>query len=390
MQKTNGELRVICAFYASTTYGSEYRAGLEFIRFAASNGFDLAIVADLEENSPAMVLEAEAPGIRVVRIPSPVKRQATLYRFSDVIPQTIWHLRVARWLAKETMPLHTLWIQNGAQPWLPLVPYFALASNLIWGPTGGGEPPPVAMLLRLDWKTRVRERVRSLVEEQFLRNKLSAVARRDAPRFLPLARTVEVQRRLGHWIHSVIPVIPEILDPLSGVTVQRTPSYIPRFVWVGQDIPRKNLQLALEIFAALRRDEFPDSTLDVFGCTRPGVQSKEGVTFHGWVPRIDWPSFQNDGVLLLTSFREGLPSVVLEAARHGLLSVTTDVGAISSLGINTLHILPRDEYPNFSSGSLWQVAARIRLHLAQHTINLPPVSHTTNLANYLRAEGIIQ
>ena len=383
------ECKVICAFYASTTYGSEYRAGFEFIRFAAANGFDLAIVADLDQNSPTLLLESEVPGIRVIRIPSPVTRQATLYRFTDLFPQTIWHLRVARWLAQQRRPLSVVWIQNGAQPWLPLLPYFGLAPTLVWGPVGGGEPPPAAMLQRLPWIARLRERLRSLFEDAMLRRKLSAATHLSAPRLVLLARTVEAQRRLGGWLRSSVPVIPEILDPVGAVSIQRTPSRMPRLLWVGQDIPRKNLQLALDIFHRLRREAFPDATLDIFGCSRPQNECRDGVFFHGWVGSIDWHSFQNDGVLLLTSFREGLPSVVLEAARHGLLCISADVGSIASLSLATVLTLPHDEYPSYSSPTLVKVADRIRQHLAQSKVDLHPVSYRTNLTNHLRAQGVI-
>jgi len=242
--------KVICAFYASTTYGSEYRAGLEFIRFAASIGFDIAIVADLEENSTVSVLETEAPGIRVVRIPSPAKKQATLYRYSDLFAQTIWHLRVARWLRRQPITIGSLWIQNGASPWLPLVHYFNLAPVLIWGPVGGGEPPTPAMMQRLPWKARLRESLRSLVEQSMLSGKFAAMRRYEAPRIIAMARTLAAQLRLSVGLDTVIPVIPEILDPLGPVHLCRRPARSPRMVWVGQDIPRKNLPLALDIVDA--------------------------------------------------------------------------------------------------------------------------------------------
>lgn len=385
----NSGQRIICTFYASITYGSEYRSGLEFIRFAASNGFDIAIVADLDENSSTEALEVEAPGIQVVRIPSPMTRQATLYRYSDAFAQSVWHLRVARWLTRQRIPIHTLWIQNGAQSWLPLTQYFRVTRTLVWGPVGGGEPPPAAMLRRLPLRNRLRENLRSLAETFLLRQKFSAAAQPGAPRIIPLARTVEAQRSLSRGMHCTIPIVPEILDPLHAVHVQRTPSRTPRLLWVGQDIPRKNLQLALDIFHVLRSETFPDATLDVFGCMRPTNDANDGVTYHGWVARIDWAGFQNDGVLLLTSFREGLPSVVLEAAKHGILCVSADVGAIASLGIATLHIMPHNQYPNYSANTLRQVADQIRLHLAKTMIDLPSVSYRNNLTNHLRAERIL-
>lgn len=381
--------KVICAFYASTTYASEYRAGLEFIQFAASQGFDLAIVADLEENSPNEALEASAPGIRVVRIPSPIKRQATLYRYSDLVAQWVWHLRVARWLRAQRGGLQSLWVQNGASPWLPLVPYFGLSQVLIWGPVGGGEPPSSVMMDRLPWRVRLRERLRSLVERRMLRGKLVAIQNARTPRLIVMARTAEAQRQVAPGLGRPVPVIPEILDPLAAVHVSREPSASPRLVWVGQDIPRKNLRLALQLFQRLRNGAFPGATLDVFGCSAPRGDSVEGARFHGWVPSVPWHQFRDDGVLLLTSFREGLPSAVLEAARNGLLCVTSDVGAIASLSVPTIHPLPRSEYPDYSDASLRGVEQRIRQHLGQKETRFEAVSNRRRLEEHLCAEGAL-
>lgn len=385
-----GYQKVICSFYASITYGSEYRSGLEFIKFAAANGFDLAIVADLEKNSSAIELEAEAIGISVVRIPSLMKRQKTLYRYTDFVAQWIWHLRVARWLHLHRGSLQTVWIQNGALPWLPLTVYFGLSNLLIWGPVGGGESPTNAFVKTLPWKARLRERMRSSVEKFFLRGKMAEIHSHRAPRVISMARTKESQKLLSIGLGRNVPVIPEIIDPLEAVYIHRKPGIRPRLIWVGQDIPRKNLPLALRLFKYLRHEVFPEATLDVFGSGSPSEKFIDGVTFHGWVSSVPWQDFQNEGVLLLTSFREGLPSAVLEAARNGLLIISTDVGAIASLGIPTIHLLPMMEYPAYTDSTLRKMANRVRQHLAQDEVRFSPVSNRNKLKEYLYSEGVIE
>ena len=382
--------KVICSFYASATYGSEYRAGFEFIKFAAANGFDLAIVADLEENSSIPEIQLVANGIRIIKIPSPIKRQNTLYRYTDLLAQWVWHLRVAKWIGRHTSILHSLWIQNGASPWLPLAPYYKKTKILIWGPVGGGEPASTAMLKTLSWKDRLRERFRSQFEYLMLRGKLRSINSARSPRTIVIARTKEAQIQLSSGLGHNVPIISEILDPLDALSLHRIPSESPRLVWVGQNIPRKNLSLALQIFNYLRNGPFPDATFDVFGCETPNSSPTDGVTFHGWVSRVPWQKFRNDGVLLLTSFREGLPSALLEAARNGLLCITADVGAISSLEIPTIHLLPKEQYPNYSHSTLRDIERRIRYHLAQTEIHFSPVSNRQKLTNYLREEGVIE
>ncbi|MEY4427942.1 MAG: hypothetical protein RLZZ182_631 [Pseudomonadota bacterium] len=381
--------RAICAFYASTHYGSEYRAGIEFIRYAAHNGFDLAVIADLEENSSAEELQALFPGMRVVRIPSIVTRQQTLYRFTDLLPQTVWHWRASHWLKQHAPALEAVWIQNGALPWLPLSPYFALTKHIVWGPVGGGESPTPRMLAQLPMKVRLREQMRGWLETSMLRGKRHAIRRKGAPRVTALARTNESRRQLEQVLGLQLPVVPEILEPLKAVDFQATPTTAPRFVWVGQNIARKNLPLALRCFVWFRDNGFPDARLEIYGCEASAGPATPGVTYHGWVRRIDWAAIGPGAVLLLTSFREGLPSVVLEALQNGLLCVSSDVGAISSLGSPGVVTLPLDEYPEFSEASLKSAADRIAAHLASARIRRPSISYQAVLNQHLRLEGIV-
>lgn len=386
---TGSPRKVICAFYASTTYASEYRAGLEFIQFAAANGFDLAIIADLEHNDNPEKLESVAPGIRAIQIPSPIKKQANLYRFNDFLPQIIWHHKVSNWIRKNAKDAECIWIQNGAAPWLPISNYFSAAPLLVWGPVGGGEPPSPMMMRQLPWKTRFRERLRSWIEIKLLHHKRLAIHRDGAPKIVTMARTAEAQCQLKNEMGWEVPVIPEILDPLKEMVLTRPPASRPRFIWVGQDIPRKNLRLSLDIFSALRKRAFPDATLDIFGCSAPAADAEPGVVYHGWVPRIAWSEFGGSGVLLLTSFREGLPSVVLEAVRNGLLCISSDVGAIGQLNVETVFVLPRNEYPEVSEHTINAIIERIKKHLQAETIKIDSVSYREKLTHHLINEGVL-
>ena len=380
--------KVICAFYASTCYGSEYRAGMEFIKFAASCGFTLALTSDVEKNSTAEEIESNAPGIRVIRIPSAVKRQSTLFRINDFLPQSLWHYRAARWLRANNPETQNLWVQNGASPWLPISPYLGLSKTLIWGPTGGGEPPSPAMMAALPWRHQLRENLRSQIELFLLNRKKTALRNSQSSRLIPMARTREAQEQLRRMLGRNIPIIPEIIDPIKSVQISKEPATYPRFIWAGQDVPRKNLPLALKIFQHVRQSGYPDATIDIYGCTETAKELPDGATCHGWVNRVPWENYRNNGVLLLTSFREGLPSVLLEAASNGLLCISSDVGAISLLDIPTLHILPKTEYPNFEANTLDGIVQSIRSHLARDEIRFKNVSHRQQLTDHLLSQGV--
>ena len=90
----------------------------------------------------------------------------------------------------------------------------------------------------------------------------------------------------------------------------------------------------------------------------------------------------------MTSFREGLPSVVLEAITNGLFCVSTDVGSIGVCGFKTVHLLPMDEYPKFCGKTITATANQIRTHLRSDNSRVPPVNFTTALSYMLRNNGI--
>jgi glycosyltransferase involved in cell wall biosynthesis len=382
-------LKVIVAFYASSQHGSEYRAGAEFISFAHSLGFDVAVIADLEQNDLPVVIQRANPGMSVVHVPSIVRKQRRLYRYADFLPQWIWHRRVAKWLNQQAADIEVLWIHNGALPWLPLSPYVPLAKKLIWGPVGGGEAAPSRALNGLSLYGRWREVSRSILARALLRRK-SALGQNRGADIVPLARTLEARRLLAEAFptHS-IPIIPEILRPVSATQIERRPSRSPKFIWVGQDVPRKNLALALEMFSNLRKMAFPDATLDVFGPGSQGRSHVPGVTYHGWVSKIPWNEYCESGVLLLTSFREGLPSVVLEALSRGLLCVASEVGALSTLAVSTLEVLPRQEYPQYEKQTYSRLERRIREHLGATRIELREVNYEPTLRTHLADNGIV-
>jgi hypothetical protein len=238
------EVKVIVAFYASGRLGSEYRSGAEFISFAAAVGFDIAVIADLLQNDNPLVLMGANQGIEIFAIHSPVRKQSLLYRFSDVVPQFLWHFRVARWLKARYGKIGVLWIQNGALPWLPMRPYSRIARKIIWGPVGGGQGPPARLIRNLDIIARLRERARNLLETIGVNRKYALMQQADNVQIVPIARTKGACKSLETiFPNRHIPIIPEILRPIKGCAFNRVPTKTPKFVWVGQNVPRKNRAL---------------------------------------------------------------------------------------------------------------------------------------------------
>lgn len=102
-----------------------------------------------------------------------------------------------------------------------------------------------------------------------------------------------------------------------------------RLLFVGRDEPAKGLRLLLD---AVRRT--PDALLDVVG-TPPirAFAASSQVRWHGVVRdrRVLSSLYDQASVLVLPSFSEGMPTVLLEAMGRGLPVVATRVGGIPAL-----------------------------------------------------------
>jgi len=257
---------------------------------------------------------------------------------------------------------------------------------LIWGPVGGGGAFSAHANQNSTFFGSLRERLRGFIEFVSLGIKINQIKKYNKNTIIPIARTREAMRGMEKLFPGrKIPVIPEILIPMAGAKICKGAAKVPHFIWAGQNVPRKNLILALKIFEALRHEYFPEAFLDVYGVPPPKF-AIQNVRFHGWVPVINWDKYVDNGVLLLTSFREGLPSVVLEALSRGLLCISSDVGALSRLNVETLMILSSSEYGDYSRDTYGQIALRIQQHLNSVEIKLEPVNFSKQLAEYLNAE----
>jgi glycosyltransferase involved in cell wall biosynthesis len=111
----------------------------------------------------------------------------------------------------------------------------------------------------------------------------------------------------------------------------------PRFLFVGFDWARKNGELVLDAFAAVRQ-RYPDATLDLVG-GHPRVEL-EGVTGHGLLAMGD-PSerarltalYSGATVFVMPSLHEPAGTVHIEAAAAGIPSIgTSNGGAATCIG----------------------------------------------------------
>lgn len=125
----------------------------------------------------------------------------------------------------------------------------------------------------------------------------------------------------------------------------------PNFVYWGRLQSEKNLGLALEVFAEVRR-RLPDASFDIFGPDRGALAGLEAqadrlgldgsVRFPGALPQADLMARAgNYSFYLQTSLFEGMAMSVVEAMANGLVPVVTPVGEIPSYcqdGYNGIHV----------------------------------------------------
>ncbi|MBT3069770.1 glycosyltransferase family 4 protein [Rhodomicrobium sp. Az07] len=114
----------------------------------------------------------------------------------------------------------------------------------------------------------------------------------------------------------------------AGFLLAGEPRALPRgrFLFVGRDAGRKGLPVLLRAVAAC-----PDATLDVVGVNRSTQQPR--VRFHGVIKERDKlrECFDKADFLVVPSYAEGMPTVILEAFGAGLPVIATDVGAVAEL-----------------------------------------------------------
>jgi glycosyltransferase involved in cell wall biosynthesis len=105
-----------------------------------------------------------------------------------------------------------------------------------------------------------------------------------------------------------------------------------RLVALGTVEPRKNFVAAAHILEALRKQRFPDATLDIVGRQGWGddwqtLEACPGVTLHGYQPGEHVTQLLNAAdIFICSSHAEGLGLPLLEAQYGGLPVVAPDAG----------------------------------------------------------------
>ena len=202
----------------------------------------------------------------------------------------------------------------------------------VWGPVGGTQNVPWALLPALGFVEGMRHGARNCINEWQKRfHRRSKRAFQTAAEIIAVASDTQDELRRHHHVDSRV-IAAAMGEPAHPQRRVRVPHAGPtRFVYTGLHLSRKGLPFALRALASLPTNL--DWTLDVMG-TGPLSRSWQSLThhlgleakvaFHGHVPRETLMRLlDNADVYVFPSLLEGWPAAIVEALTLGLPVVTT-------------------------------------------------------------------
>jgi glycosyltransferase involved in cell wall biosynthesis len=242
--------------------------------------------------------------------------------------------KLARRLAREERfdLFHQITFSND---WMPSFIAPSLAVPFVWGPIGGGQKVPRALMGTLGPRERRRERSRTFLQSLWRATPARRRCAEKASAILVCNR--ETKSVLARYSGKVVgfPV-----NGIHGNEIAGNPRYPEkrngfRMLYAGRFDAIKGLPLALEALRLLL-DLCPGATLELVGegPERPRLEemaSRLGVggslRWTPWSGRAEvFAKMRQSDVFLFPSLRDGGGAVVVEAMASGLPAVCLDVG----------------------------------------------------------------
>jgi glycosyltransferase involved in cell wall biosynthesis len=182
----------------------------------------------------------------------------------------------------------------------------------------------------------------------------------------PLARQVWKQAAAATAVSSFVQELAvaayhrPVVKILNGIDLSDTPPppkairHTRHLVFVGRFNPQKNLPLLINALARLSEQNWR-ATLVGDGPDRETVERlidqhrlREHITLPGWLPAAQVAAVLNDAdILCLPSASEGMPVAAIEALKHGLAIVASDIPGVRDVvehGVNGYRLHLDDAY----------------------------------------------
>lgn len=209
--------------------------------------------------------------------------------------------------------------------WLPTY-LDKLPCDFIWGPLGGGEGVPRALLSAMDCKQKLFEIIRGINRFFPVTNlRFNQICKNSK---LIITRTIDSLKCIPEKYHHKCVTILETgisqndIDHFCDLVNQTKSCFKPDFVISGRIVPFKLFPLAIESFALLVH-KYPTALLHVIGDGPENSKCKEivrnykiekNVVFHGQTGREDALSIMSRAAaVVITSAREGGSWILFEA-----------------------------------------------------------------------------
>jgi glycosyltransferase involved in cell wall biosynthesis len=178
----------------------------------------------------------------------------------------------------------------------------------------------------------------SLFEKSFLTRYLTRLIIKNADRFLPVSKALGIQIS-QHWISVPFQQIPNVVNTRLFYPSEEQPAGVFRFIHISSLLYPKNPEGIIRAFIELLKQKIP-AELVLVGSVNPSLNEfikASGLTQEQLycTGEISYEQvaveLRKSSSLLLFSYYENMPCVILEALCTGIPVIATRVGGISEV-----------------------------------------------------------
>lgn len=331
----------MCAYACNPTLGSESAVGWNWV-LAIARYHDTWVLTD-RMNEPAILAGLrQAPELAtrlhfcyVPHHPWHYDYRRRFWRWAELsLLRPLVHLSYLHWQRAACTTARSLLTELSPQlvHQLTLVGFrfpgqlWRLGLPFVWGPIGGLEDTPPALLGAMGWRGALYFGLRNLINA--LQRRWLDAPRQAAQGAAALLAATSANAALLRGCYGVqAQVLCEVTAPPLAVAISlRGPDEPLRLAWSGAHIPGKGLPLLLQALTGL--DGAFDWRLEIYGSgPRSAAWRRQAVrfglaprcTWHGQVPRAEAiGGLRRAHLFVITSLKDLTSTVLLEALSQGL------------------------------------------------------------------------